>query len=142
VGVAASAIAVAWDSILLASASTTIVPEVLPANRVTVAMPWALVTAVAELREASVPGWETMVNTHTSPATGFPTVSSTVHVTVTELPVAGVGSLRLVVTLPTGGGYWADAVPPAMVRTIRATRSPMAAKAIAGRIFRRSSLIV
>jgi hypothetical protein len=124
---------------LLASALTEIAPEVLPVNRVTVAMPWALVMALVELREASVPGWETIVNTHTSPATGFPTVSNTAHVQVTELPVAGVVSLRLTVTLPAGGGYWADAVPPAMVRV---TRSPMAAKAIAGRIFRRSSLIV
>jgi hypothetical protein len=115
------------------------VPGVLPVNKVTVAMPWALVTAVVELREASVPGCETILNSHVSPATGFPTVSSTVHVQVSEVPVAGVVSLRLAVTLPTGGGYWADAVPPAMTR---ATRNAMVAKAIAGRTFRGSLLIM
>ena len=138
-GVAALAVTVAWDWMPLAVEPTTIEPGSLPVNRVTVAMPRALVIAVVELRRASVPGWETMVKVHVSPATGSPTVSSTLHVQVTEAPAAGAVSLTLVVTLPTGGGYCADAVPPAMAR---ATRSPMVAKAIAGRTFRGRSLII
>jgi hypothetical protein len=105
-------------------APTTIVPGVVPTLRVVLATPFSSVTFGPASTVALAPGCEINWNVHESPNAGDPNWLRTVVEIVTDDPAAGVALDVLMLTLPVGGGYTADAVLPIIPTSRRPAASP------------------